>query len=139
MAKTTVTVGRAATRLIRPARRQGTPGASANDFLIPFGCQGNNKGSVAARSRSMTGGFLTLRIAAQRLQQQIERRAQFFQPALADPPGETVFKRAPESTHVMPIAAPACRQAYAGRPAIVWIGDSLDIARLLKMIHQRTS
>ncbi|HEV8210379.1 MAG TPA: hypothetical protein VGP77_09670 [Vicinamibacterales bacterium] len=81
---------------------------------------------------------MTLRIATQRLEQEIERRAQFLQPALANATGETVFKRAPESAHVMPVAAPARRQAYASRPAIVWIGDPLDIARPLEMIHQRT-
>jgi hypothetical protein len=89
------------------------------------------------KSSLMTGISLALRTATQRLQQEIERRAQFLQPALANTTGETVFKCAPESAHVMPIAAPANRQAYACRPAIVWIRDPLDIARLFKMIHQR--
>ena len=98
----------------------------------------SHEGSVAARSRLMTGISFSICIATQRLQQEFERRAQFLQPALANTTGETVFKRAPKSAHVAAIAAPAYRQSYACRPAIVWIRNPLDIARLFKMIHQRT-
>ena len=77
------------------------------------------------------------RFATQRLQQEIERHTQFLQPALANTTADG-FKRAPKSAHVMPIAAPAYRQTYECRPAIVGIRDPLDIARLFKMIHQRT-
>src|SRR4029079_14637118 len=50
-----------------------------------------------------------LPIVTQRLQQEIERRAQFLQPAHANTTCETVFEPAPEAAHVSPIAAPACR------------------------------